>query len=309
MIFLDGGYVEALAAARYVNGYNVSLDITHKTQEFRNMNEWLLNFNRTNSNTAPVSIFGFDGMEYYDPSFLSTMILDYILRVDPEYYSDVLIVYSQFSNTIPSEYSSLPLSKQDAIFNDLLSVLKTLDENREKYVSLSSEDEYLYAYEQARLMLFAERALRANRTPYNFSITSEMVYGIVNSDPEAKVVIWTHASFMWAMQWYLEEFYEENLFTIGITTGAGSIREFPDSEIDLPDDIDENSFIEYANQTGLQAFLLITEDIQSSELNEIINQPLEFVVMGNETEFDKTEINLSEWFDTIIYIWTVLPVR
>ena len=216
---------------------------TWKTQEVRDLLEWMRKYNEGRAEEDKIHYIGFDNQFLtYQPDLL----LDYFNRVKPEYVDTLnpfLNMITSLNNKSTSElalsYSRMDANRKQEISDSLDILLSGIDEIENELISSSSNFEYQYMRQLVRNMQ------QVNDVLYNYAhnqrISIRDQYMAENAmwlsglfGANTKTALWAHNGHVGriygTMGTYLKETLGEQYQTVGFTFSTGSFYAFGTDE-------------------------------------------------------------------------------
>lgn len=173
---------------------------TWDTQEVLELLKWLRAYNADPAHTKKVKFYGFDTQ---DPERAARFMLEYLEKVDPELWQEVLpelhTLQVPFSipeamgrrQYIPSEYDAASLKA-------IKEVVKAFNDNKEPYALVSSAGEWTIAKRHARLVEMYIEAYtndgESDRVVRERGQAENIQWILDHEGQEAKAIVWAHNS-------------------------------------------------------------------------------------------------------------------
>ena len=261
------------------------------TQEMLDVIEWMRAHNQEPGDAPQVSFYGFDlgnplpSMDHV-VAYLQQVDADEAARADSLYdcfreYQDNWVMYSPFVN---------PRSRDCA--DNVQQVSSALFSQSDEYIAASSQDEYAFALQSARIVVQAETFYRTLYSEIrNHGMARNVTWLLEQAGPDNKLILWTHnfhvadtcyevdfpsyypSDSYPSMGSHLDETYGKDLFRIGFAFSAGQVNALNyDTEdaslttFQVPP-APPGSFGWFARSAGLPAFIL------PIELVDIVGHP------------------------------------
>ncbi|HEU5166073.1 MAG TPA: erythromycin esterase family protein [Chitinophagaceae bacterium] len=299
--------------------------------------EWVRRFNTTKPDHLKVRFYGIDltgefGKSAY-PSIQSA--LDYIAVVDPDLFSELNPSLLDLKNDfIASAFVKLNEERRRQIRKNIIDLIKTLKDNRTRFIKRSSEEEFDWALQQAVNArydeVFLESLPRNNDSTKNLPIVrsinlrdtamAQNVEWIVkHSGKNRKVLLFAHNMHIFNGQnlpeennpWFnllkgsnaagvsLRSMFGKDLFVMGIFYGTMRGNQFPDT---MP--VEKDEFSSLLDQSSSSQYLLNLENGSSkNDLYKFINKKL-LIRNGYHGEA-RVYVNPVQGFDAAIFIRSV----
>jgi erythromycin esterase len=242
-----------------------------QTQEVLNMIRWMRAHNENPGDAPLVSFAGFD-MQFY------TMAMDnvtaFLEKVDPDRATPTTELYHCFRQYSNREliYSHLSAETKTKCRANLQAVFDQLSQQQSAYEARSSSKEFVWALQNARLVLQAEhpfgsgdeRNMLGDRDRY---MAENVAWLLDQAGPNAKIVLWAHnfhvgthvadSGLTWEpMGAYLRERYRDQMVVFGFSFYQGSfttVDSLTAFSVELPP---ENSYEYYFHSAELPRFFL-----------------------------------------------------
>ena len=298
-----------------------------KNKEVLDFVEWLKKYNTKRNNTI-----GFYGLDLYGLENSIDLVINYLEGIDPNLAALAKLRYScimpYMSN--PTVYGKLVKTKKlESCEKAVLKMLFDLLKNKNK---LNHSQAYFYAYQNATVVVDAERYYKAmfygsaeswNLRDFHMFYTLKSLLSYYGKD--SKAVVWAHNSHIGnalATEMYArgeinighlcKEHFGSKTYNIGFGTHTGTVaaaKNWGDAMEVMPiNDSEAESYEQLCHKTNVTNFTLpLREEYSDKNLREFLNTPrLERaigVVYRPETELR------SHYFKTVLpsqfdeYIW------
>lgn len=299
---------------------------TWNTQEVLNQIRWMRDYNQEHD--PSIGFYGFD-MQY--PKMAMEVVVDFTEDVDPETVETVRDHYSCYRTYVGQDapsYENAPDATMQQCRDGVEAVSELLDEKRDAYVSRTSEREFSFARQHARLVAQAERSGRVTQRNVRDAAMARNVRWLLNYlGPDAKIVLWAHNGHVseagvryTSMGTHLDEALGEDLESIGFSFLKGRANAFeylsPNQygrlkalEIPPPPSSSPTSYYEYYfASVDASPFLLDLRLAQDgSDESGWVYGPKQLRAVGaaydpRRAERYFYETNLSSEFDAMIHI-------
>jgi len=297
------------------------------TREMKEIIIWMRKYNQNKTGDEQIRFFGID---ITSPVYGLTRVINYLKKVDPVYYQK--IKKHDFAETELDDnfwpkslraYSGFSEERKRRLKNNYGNLLKTLEDNKEKYIKTTSEKEYetilRYAYcaEQANRMFSAKKRIdiglirdraMANNTLW---IVNKMAKG-------KKAIVWAHnvhvakAEFKMTgetesikgMGYLLYQKLKNKIISIGGTFYEG---EYPNWNRSFPP-ANKNTLEAKLAETGYDYFVL---DIRNTSKNSNVTKILDRPQLIRGQDFEMTTVP-DKSFDALFFtkkITRVMPCK
>ncbi|MDD3723560.1 MAG: erythromycin esterase family protein [Lutibacter sp.] len=264
-----------------------------KNKEVLNFVEWLKEYNVKNNNGT-----GFYGLDLYGLENSIGLVIDYLEKVDVDLANLAKTRYSCITPymTDPAVYGKLVVSHQlESCEKEVLKMLVELLKNKNK---LNHSPEYFYAYQNANVIVDAERYYKAmyygsadswNLRDFHMFYTLKSLLTYFGST--AKAVVWAHNSHIGnalATEMYsrgeinighlCKEHFGENSYHIGFGTHTGTVAAAHNwgnaVRIIKVNNSLPKSYENLCHKTQLNAFTLpLREKFSGKRLRNLLNAP------------------------------------
>ncbi len=313
--------------AQLLGGLNVWPWNTH---EFLETIEWMRAYDETGGQSTALSFSGFD-MQL--PRASIDNILQYVRQVDPSNTrtESELACYRQYQDATFA-YSNVDAATRKKCHDGLLQAYDDLEQQRARYETASSADEYDRVLHDARLVLQAEErySTLANRDQRDAFMAENVKWIVERAGPQSKVVLWAHNTHVdtalpmtRSMGAFLRETLGSQLVSVGFSFYAGSFNAMTlDSTRNRYGNIavqsaappPDNSYEAYFHSIDLPRFVLDLRKVTADENAETawMMGPHPFRSIG--TSYDPSrpldycyDARLPDEFDIIVYFDDTAP--
>jgi len=298
-----------------------------KNKEVLNFVEWLKKYNSKHNNTI-----GFYGLDLYGLENSIDLVINYLEDIDPELATLAKLRYSCIMPYManPSVYGKLvKTQKLESCEKAVLKMLFDLLKNKNK---LNHSQAYFYAYQNATVVVDAERYYKAmyygsaeswNLRDFHMFYTLKSLLSYYGKD--SKAVVWAHNSHIGnalATEMYArgeinighlcKEHFGSKAYNIGFGTHTGSVAAAknwgePMQVMPINDSMTE-SYEQLCHKTNVPNFTLpLRAEHSEKKLREFLNTPRLQRAIGVVYR-SKTELT-SHYFKTVLpsqfdeYIW------
>jgi erythromycin esterase len=292
------------------------------TQEVLNQIRWMRNYNQ-----AQDPDIGFYGFDPRSPKKAMEVVVNFTEDVDPEAAETVQDHYSCFRRNTPDYYEA-PDSTQQRCREGVEAVSELLDEKRGAYISRTSEHEFSFARQHARLVAQIERKGRLNAGRVRDTAMARNVQWLLDYlGPDSKIVLWAHNGHVsevgvqypsTSMGAHLDEELGANLVSIGFSFLEGRAnaidRRIEALNMPPPPDSSPTSYYEYYFASADASPFLMDLRIAQKGTDESgwLYGPKKIRAVGSTYDPEQPledfyETNLVSEFDAMIYIEQSTP--
>ena len=264
-----------------------------RNKEVLSFVEWLKEYNATS-----IKKTGFYGLDLYGLENSIDLVIKYLENIDFEMADLAKNRYGCISPYMsdPAIYGKLVLTKQmESCEEDILKMLVDLLKNKNK---LNHSDEYYYTYQNAMVVVDAERYYKHmyygsaeswNLRDFHMFHTLQSLLSYLGRD--TKAIVWAHNSHIGnalATEMYsrgeinighlCKEYYGKKSYHIGFGTHSGTVAAAHNwgerMEIMKVRDSMNGSYENYCHQTQIKNFTLpLREEHSGDQLKEVLNTP------------------------------------
>lgn len=262
-VAVEADWPDAYRVNRYVRGTGGDADAIDALKGFKRFPAWMwrnadvldfVGWLRTHNDDLPNEAVkvGFYGLDLYSLHTSIEAVLTYLDKIDPEAAQRARSRYACFDHFGKDEQSygyatgvGIAQSCEDEVVNQLLEIHRRATEyaRRDGRVAM---DDYFYAWQNARLVMNAERYYRSMfrgrvsswnlRDSHMADTLDSLLNYLCNQNPQAKIVVWEHNSHLgdaratsmgkegeWNVGQLARERYGHEAVLIGLTTYGGTV--------------------------------------------------------------------------------------
>jgi erythromycin esterase-like protein len=343
-VAIEGDWPDASRVHRFVRGVGEDDNARDALGDFlrfpawmwRNLDvlafvDWLYRFNQ---NFAPPERVGFYGLDLYSLHASIRAVLNYLEKVDPEGAQRARYRYACFDH-FGEDTQAYGYAASFGLTKDCEDeVVAQLIEMRRRSADLASRDgrvepdDYLFAEQNARLVLNAERYYRAmfDGRAESWNVRDEHMADTLmwlrQTRPTTKIVVWAHNSHLGNAHatemsargernvgQLMRDRLDDAVFLIGFTTYSGEVTAASQWEAPAERKIVrpalEGSYEALFHQTGIPAFLLSLRDRRAIQaLDKPLLERAIGVIYRPETErlSHYFQSRMPGQFDAVIHI-------
>lgn len=348
-VAVEADWPDAYRVNRYVRGISDDADASEALKGFKRFPAWMwrnadvldfVGWLRTHNDDQPPDApkVGFYGLDLYSLHTSIEAVLTYLDKIDPEAARRARSRYACFDHFGKDEQSygyaagmGIAESCEEEVVNQLLEIHRRAMDyaRRDGRVAM---DDYFYAWQNARLVMNAERYYRSMfrgrvsswnlRDSHMAETLDSLLTYLANQNYPAKIVVWEHNSHLgdaratsmgqegeWNVGQLARERYGHSAVLVGLTTYGGTVTAV--SNWDAPAERKRvrpalpGSFESIFHDAGLPRFLLtlrhepqIADALRDPMLERAIG-----VIYKPETErlSHYFRARLSEQFDAVIH--------
>lgn len=296
----------------------------YTTAEMEEFVEWLRTYNETVSSEEQVSFYGFD-MQRYDNN--KEILLDYLEKVDAERGTELEEKLRDFTDATAYDLTEeVNISGTEV----MTSFLKTMEENKESYISKSDEKSYKIAYACGECIL-QNATIQSGTVNYNMErdrYMAEKVETILDIEKGERILISGHnghiqkkssnASYT-CMGEILESQYGDAYFTIGTDFIEGEVNVVNSEGNAVNVSISQENALKdrIKNLEGNSFYLEVEKAMENEEMVDILNNPLKMISIGETFDEWQTKVAATysvkmvpaENYDGMILLKTVTPIE
>lgn len=212
---------------------------TWDTEEVLDLIKWMRAYNSDPNHENKVKFYGFD---VQDPERAARVMLDYLKKVDPELWrsikSELAILEIQFSEPIGlGRRPYIPQESDEASLLEIKGVMNAFQQNKQHYISSTSEREWLWAKHHARQVeIWIEACTNdgENYSEIRDQGQAENIKWVLDQEgTSSKAIVWAHnchvsnAAPMGGINmhgYYLRKMYGEQLKIFGLFFNQGGFK-------------------------------------------------------------------------------------
>lgn len=317
---------------------------TWDTNEVSDMIDWMREYNQTAADGAKVEFLGYD-LQHLDQAM--DLVVSYFKRVGPEYTAqiDAAIAPLRIDPMKIMEWSQMKAEEKKIILTGLEAMIGLLSYHQDRFVRLSSSDEYELALQHARVLvqLFDaySKPMMDEKDPANSASAKRDLYMAENIEhllnargPRTKMVVWAHNGHIATLNYgngipamgaHLRAFYGKSYYALGFAFNQGSFQ-----SRNMDDKSDQNGALMefkvgpepkgavgwYLSQPGIKDFIL---DLRSAPQEGPVGRwlaaplPMRSIGSGFSTKWNSEQYlaptSLAQNFDGIVFIETTTRAR
>ena len=262
-VAVEADWPDAYRVNRYVKGVSDDADATDALKGFRRFPAWMwrnadvldfVGWLRTHNDDLPPDApkVGFYGLDLYSLHTSIEAVLTYLDKIDPEAAQRARHRYACFDHFGKDEQAygyatglGIAESCEDQVIDQLLEIHRRATEfaRRDGRVAM---DDYFYAWQNARLVMNAERYYRSMfrgrvsswnlRDSHMAETLDSLLTYFSNNNQNAKIVVWEHNSHLgdaratsmgkegeWNVGQLARERYGHEAVLVGLTTYHGTV--------------------------------------------------------------------------------------
>ena len=262
-VAVEADWPDAYRVNRYVRGIGDDADASEALKGFKRFPAWMwrnadvldfVGWLRTHNDDLPAKApkVGFYGLDLYSLHTSIEAVLTYLDKIDPEAAQRARGRYACFDHFGKDEQAygyaaglGIAESCEEQVVNQLLEIHRRATEfaRRDGRVAL---DDYFYAWQNARLVMNAERYYRSMfrgrvsswnlRDSHMAETLDSLLTYLVNQNHPAKIVVWEHNSHLgdaratsmgqegeWNVGQLAREKYGHEAVLVGLTTYHGTV--------------------------------------------------------------------------------------
>ena len=289
---------------------------TWRTEEVVALVEWMRAYNLERSGEEQLQFYGFDMQSVDEEQF---WIKDYLKKFDMDLYNSIDALITTYVNIANYQtYPNFSKAKQNKFKADLEKAKKLYEENENKLVALSSQQEYDLIHHAFVILIQNEDILdysTGKSRDYYMARNSEWIRDYVQSKP--KIALWAHNGHVtkgdnWAQGTELFNVHGENYKVVGFSFSKGSFQAVQRSGVGLTtDNVVNDMGCETVNalmdDLGEENYYIIFEELGvNSAAYQYFNKNKPFFMLGSVFDPESISsfirpINLPNHYDILIH--------